>query len=186
MPNMREIALNGHWDGLKQKFVDTMITAMPNLKIIHLDDLRGETESPPDYSMLVEALDLEEFHYNYQGRHYEKKAVDPELRKKFNVALKKKTNLRVLDMSGDDELIFSLEDLRNLHMPKLRSWSGPIPQDLEYLEAFHNAFPKLTSIDAFFVEQVKTKDKKPEKTDGKEREFFNNRNYWPDLKSLSL
>jgi hypothetical protein len=187
MPNMREISLNGHWDGLKQNFVDTMITAMPNLKIVHLDDLRGETKSQPDYSMLVEALDLEEFHYNYQSRYYsEKNEVDPELRKRFNIALKKKKNLRVLNMGGDDALIFTLEDLKNMHMPKLRCWCGPISQDLEYLDAFHNAFPNLTLIDAFFVEQVKTKDKKPEKTDGKEGEFFNDPNHWPDLRYLSL
>jgi hypothetical protein len=165
MPNMREISLNGHWDGLKQNFVDTMITAMPNLKIVHLDDLRGETESSPDYSMLVEAFDLEEFHYNYHEEEEEFASTQ---------------------MGGDDALIFTLEDLKSMHMPKLRSWCGPISQDLEYLDAFHNAFPNLTSINAFFVKQVKRKDKKPEKTDGKEGEFFNDPNHWPDLRSLSL
>jgi hypothetical protein len=179
MPNMRTIAISGAWANLSERYVDTMITAMPNLKAVHLDKMReGRQDSDykhPDYTKLIDACDLEEFYFSFQVG-WKQQTVDSEVRKKYSAALQKKKNLRVLRMTGDDQVLFTIEELKNLHFPKMRSWEGPISPSQEYLEAFHNAFPNLTTIKTFIEE----------KSDGKVVDFFNDPTHWPDLRFVDV
>ncbi len=184
MPNMRELYLGGNWEFKNDEFFDTLPKAMPNLKRAHLSEIYGHDINKPKLAQVIGSLDLEEVNLpNWWApgtSYYTKdKVYDDNIRKAFVEALQKSKSVKKIEVTSDAPL-FTLDELQKSNFPSVTEWNGPMLLDAEYLEAFHKAFPNVTTFRPTF------KDKATEKQAEFIHEFVNRDDVWPKLEMFTF